>query len=120
MSTSRGEAWWRDFAWEEVAKVNLPTTPNAPLVALKCQSCGAPMKNTYKCEYCGTRYGPALQVQPTLYGKPIDDGIAVMEDQLKRTAKKVAFTIDKNVIADVHPPVFGDFVTKRFKEMLSA
>jgi hypothetical protein len=62
IADGRGEAWWR--AWERyvqyptAAKRIIETQPqtSTTLVALKCKSCGAPMKSPYRCEYCGTQY----------------------------------------------------------------
>lgn len=86
----RGEAWWRDFQWEEC--VSVPTLakrvvelippvvtnpPSSGVVSLKCPSCGAPLNlQRAECEYCGTPYSvdgkrPQPKPQMTYYDKPI-------------------------------------------------
>jgi hypothetical protein len=69
MSKDRGEAWWRDFTWEDkgVQRVVTPFTfvptemPFASITStlqkISCPSCGAPYNPTKpKCDYCGGYY----------------------------------------------------------------
>lgn len=135
----RGKAWWRDFAWENLAArqddtLLYPTmsqrligstitaigvTPSlVPLVALKCTSCGAPMKRaTYQCEYCGTQYGPAIQ--KIMLSEPKDPTIQTTEDELKRIAKKTAKTIDYDVALN-GLAVTTEQLNNSFTEILTA
>ena len=88
------------------------------LIPLKCKSCGAPFKPTdNRCEYCGTYFivknDTPVDLVPSMNamvisGTPVptivytreyleDTSTAIIEDQLRRSARRIARNIDESV-----------------------